>query len=46
MCIRDRVYAVPLAESQTAAKEYKYSSAKFYQEGIDEFNMITHYTGN
>ena len=27
------------------AEEYKYSSAKFYQEGIDEFNMITHYTG-
>jgi putative transposase len=28
------------------AEEYKYSSAKFYLEGIDEFDMITHYTSN
>ena len=28
------------------AEEYKYSSAKFYHQGIDEFNMITHYSGN
>ena len=28
------------------AEEYKYSSAKFYLEGRDEFNMITHYSGN
>lgn len=28
------------------AEEYKYSSAKFYLQGIDEFDMITHYTGN
>jgi hypothetical protein len=28
------------------AEEYKYSYAKFYQEGIDEFNMITHYSGH
>ena len=27
------------------AEEYKYSSANFYQNGIDEFNMLTHYTG-
>ena len=28
------------------AEDYKYSSAKFYHTGLDEFNMITHYTGN
>ena len=28
------------------AEEYKYSSAKFYMLGIDEFNIITHYSGN
>ena len=28
------------------AEEYKYSSAKFYHQGIDEFNIITHYIGN
>ena len=28
------------------AEEYKYSSAKFYFEGRDEFNMVTHYSGN
>ncbi len=28
------------------AEEYKYSSAQFYLIGVDEFNMITHYTGN
>ena len=28
------------------AEEYKYSSAKFYSSGIDEFNMLTHYSGN
>ena len=25
---------------------YKYSSAKFYLTGVDEFNFITHYNGN
>ena len=25
---------------------YKYSSAKFYLTGVDEFNFITHYRGN
>ncbi len=24
-------------------EEYKYSSAKFYDSGIDEFDMITHW---
>ena len=28
------------------AEEYKYSSAKFYLSGIDEFNIVTHYSGN
>ncbi len=28
------------------AEAYKYSSAKFYLTGIDEFNFITHYSGN
>ena len=27
-------------------EDYRYSSAKFYETGFDEFNMITHYTGN
>ena len=25
---------------------YKYSSAKFYEMGIDDFNMLTHYMGS
>jgi len=28
------------------AEEYKYSSAKFYLLGINEFNIVTHYSGN
>ena len=28
------------------AEAYKYSSAKFYHLDIDEFNFITHYSGN
>ncbi len=28
------------------AELYKYSSAKFYQSGIDEFSFIAHYNGN
>ncbi len=27
-------------------EEYKYSSARYYSSGIDEFNFITHYRGN
>jgi hypothetical protein len=27
----------------TYPEEYKWSSAKFYWEGTDEFNMLTHY---
>jgi hypothetical protein len=28
------------------AEEYKYSSAKFYLLGINEFDFLTHYNGN
>lgn len=28
------------------AEEYKYSSAKFYFSGVDEFSIVTHYSGN
>lgn len=27
-------------------EDYYYSSAAFYQNGIDHFNMLTHYSGN
>ncbi|HMG82183.1 MAG TPA: hypothetical protein VK559_04040 [Ferruginibacter sp.] len=27
------------------AEEYYYSSAKFYELGVDDFNLLTHYTG-
>ena len=27
-------------------EEYHYSSAKFYELGIDDFNILSHYTGN
>lgn len=27
-------------------EEYKYSSAQFYQSGVDEFGIITHFKGN
>ena len=27
----------------TEQEDYKFSSAKFYKKGIDEFNMLTHY---
>jgi putative transposase len=26
-------------------EEYKYSSAKFYETAVDEFNMLTHWMG-
>ncbi len=28
------------------AEEYHYSSAKFYEHGIDDFNILTHFSGN
>jgi len=27
-------------------EDYYYSSARFYQEGIDDFGILTHYSGN
>ena len=30
----------------TYPEEYHYSSAKFYEKGIDDFGMLTHYMGN
>ena len=27
-------------------EEYYYSSAKFYEIGVDDFGMLTHYSGN
>lgn len=27
-------------------EEYHYSSAAYYQNGVDDFNMLTHYSGN
>jgi putative transposase len=30
----------------TYPEEYKYSSARFYELGIDEFGILTHYSGN
>ena len=26
-------------------EDYKYSSAKFYETGVDEFGLLTHYAG-
>ena len=37
----------PLQEKWNLAKnpsEYKYSSAKFYETGIDDFGFLTHYS--
>lgn len=28
------------------AEEYKYSSAKFYFSGTDDFSIVTHYSGH
>ena len=28
------------------AEDYHYSSAKFYDDGVDNFEMLTHFTGN
>ena len=34
------------AEICNFPEEYYYSSARFYEEGIDPFNLLTHYSGN
>jgi len=26
-------------------EEYRYSSARFYEKGVDEFGLMTHYAG-
>jgi REP element-mobilizing transposase RayT len=35
-----------VADLVTAPENYKYSSALFYEEGVDIFEMLTHYSGN
>ena len=39
-------YNPVVAKLVALPEDYKYSSAKFYETGMDEFKMITHYTGN
>ncbi len=42
----DYIHNNPLQEKWKLAEfpeEYKYSSAKFYESGIDEFDLLTHY---
>ncbi len=45
-CRRRYPISMLAARLMKLAEDYKYSSANFYQNGFDEFNMITHYTGN
>jgi REP element-mobilizing transposase RayT len=39
-------YNPVLAGYCTYPEEYKYSSAKFYELGIDDFGILTHFSGN
>jgi REP element-mobilizing transposase RayT len=44
----DYVHNNPLQDKWKLAEfpeDYKYSSARFYESGMDEFNLITHYRG-
>jgi len=44
----DYIHNNPLQDKWKLAQypeDYKYSSAGFYQGGIDEFNLVTHYAG-
>jgi len=44
----DYVHNNPLQDKWRLAEfpeDYKYSSAKFYETGYDEFDLITHYSG-
>ena len=34
------------AQLVSTPENYKFSSAKFYYTGVDDFSMITHYSGN
>ena len=41
------IHQNPVAAGLVAfEEEYKYSSARFYLTGEDEFGLLTHYTGN
>ncbi|WP_448702800.1 transposase [Mucilaginibacter sp. AW1-3] len=45
----DYIHKNPLQDKWKLAElpeQYKYSSAKFYEADIDEFGLLTHYTGN
>ena len=45
----DYIHNNPLQEKWKLAEypeEYKYSSAKFYFSGVDEFGFVTHYMGD
>ena len=42
-CIHNNAVAAGLV---SFAEEYRYSSAKFYFSGIDDFSIVTHYSGN
>ena len=35
-----------IAKLEALPEDYKYSSARFYETGFDEFNIVTHDTGN
>ena len=41
---QDRPYLIAIAYNRVV--DYKYSSAKFYVIGLDEFEIITHYKGD
>ncbi|MDB4902821.1 MAG: transposase [Mucilaginibacter sp.] len=44
----DYIHNNPLQDKWQLVKypeDYKYSSAKFYETGIDEFGLLTHYNG-
>ena len=38
-------YNPVVAKLVALPEDYTYSSARFYETGLDEFNIITHYTG-
>ena len=44
----DYIHDNPLQEKWqlvTFPEDYKYSSAKFYETGVDEFGILTHFDG-
>jgi REP element-mobilizing transposase RayT len=45
----DYIHNNPVQEKWKLAEhpeDYKYSSARFYTDGYDEFNLVTHYNGS